>query len=451
MFILIKFFFDIIFILLSYVTAYLIKFNLLNLSGLLLLPFSYYWNYLLIVSIIYLLSFYFWGLYKSKRGFFLYVDEFIGVLFSVFTAWIALIVFTFFRGEYEFARPIILRSFPLSFLFILISREIILRLEIIARAKGYGAKKASVIGSGELAKSVADKIKQHPSYGFYFVGFINGEAEDTLGNLENLEKIIDENNIKALYVTDKTISREKLAHIAALCDEKDLELGTIPDVFQILTTSPSVEDIDGMPIVKLKHTRFTYFNRLLKRAFDFLLSLFGIIVFSLPIFIFVFLVKFLSPGAPSIYAQDRVGLHGKIFKLYKLRTMIPDAEKRTGPVFATEDDTRKTPIGKILRSTNLDELPQLFNILKGDMSFVGPRPERPVFVEQFKSFIPKYMDRHQIRPGLAGWAQLHGGYNMPTEEKIKYDLYYIENWSFLLDIKIIIRYILIAFTFQRRN
>jgi lipopolysaccharide/colanic/teichoic acid biosynthesis glycosyltransferase len=131
--------------------------------------------------------------------------------------------------------------------------------------------------------------------------------------------------------------------------------------------------------------------------------------------------------------------------------MVPDAEKYTGPVLAAINDPRKTLLGRFLRATNLDELPQLFNILKGDMSFVGPRPERPIFVEEFKGIIPKYMERHNIRPGLAGWAQLQGGYHMPAEEKIKYDLYYVENWSFLLDIKILLKYVQIAFTFQRRN
>jgi exopolysaccharide biosynthesis polyprenyl glycosylphosphotransferase len=326
-----------------------------------------------------------------------------------------------------------------------------MRIELQARARGYGSKRAAIIGSDELARSVAQRIKQHPSYGVNFVGYINGSGQEVLGSINDLDRLIHDHKIQVLYVADKRFTREKLAELAAFCDKKGISLGTIPDVFEILTTSPMIEDIEGMPIVSLKQTRFTPVNRFLKRAFDILLSLFGIILFSIPMIIIFPLIKFTSPGGPAVYKQERVGRDGRVFNLFKFRTMVPDAEKETGAVLASEDDPRKTLFGKILRATNLDELPQLFNILKGDMSFVGPRPERPVFVEEFKQLIPKYMERHNIRPGLAGWAQLHGGYHMPAGEKIKYDLYYIENWSFLFDLKIILKYIQIAFTFQRRN
>lgn len=451
MFILARILLDTFIISFSYMVSYLAKFNLLSTQGILSFPFNQYATYLVSIIIIYLVAFYLLNMYKPKKGFLLYIDEFLGVFSAVSLAWAFLIVITFIRGEYEFSRPIILLSLPITLFLVLVEREIILRMEILARSKGFGSKRATIIGTGELAQAVAQKINAHPSYGVHFIGFIGDKNENVLGTINDLESIVKKHNIQILYIADKSYKNDQLVDLAAFCDEKDLKLGTIPDVFQILTTSPSVEDIEGLPIVSLKHTHFTPFNRFMKRTFDLLLVLFGIIVFSIPMVIVSILIKITSPGGSAIYSQERVGRKNEVFKLYKFRTMIPEAEKHTGPVLATEDDPRKTLIGKFLRASKLDELPQLFNILKGDMSFVGPRPERPAFVEEFKQLIPKYMERHRIRPGIAGWAQLHGGYNMPAEEKIKYDLYYIENWSFLLDLKIILKCIHIAFTFQRRN
>ena len=451
MFISVRFLSDALVILVSYVFAYSIRFQNFSINSLVSFPYFQYSQYLIGLVAVYLISLYFLGMYKTRKGFLVEIDELLGIFFSITTAWIALIVATFLKGEYEFSRHIIIISWPISIFLMAFSREIVLAVELGFRRKGFGSKRAAIFGSSDLAFAVAEKIKQHPSYGIKFVGFIGDSKENCLGNAADLPNIVSKNKIQAIYVADKNITRDQLAELASFCDEKGLSLGTIPDVFQILTTSPAVEDIEGLPIVSLKQTLFTPLNRVIKRTFDIAGSIFGLIVFSVPFIVIFILVKVFSPGGPAIYSQERVGRRGKVFKLYKFRTMIPDAEAKTGPVLATGDDERKTLVGRVLRSTNLDELPQLINILKGDMSFVGPRPERPVFVEEFKQIIPKYMERHKIKPGLAGWAQLHGGYHMPAEEKIKYDLYYIENWSFLLDIKIILKYIQIAFTFQRKN
>lgn len=451
MFLAVRLITDIILIQLSFISAYLIKFGSFDLSGFVSFNYAAYFNYLAGITLVYLISFLLFGMYKARKGFLIEIDALIGAFTSVTVAWGILIIITFLRGEYEHSRGLILLSWPISFLLLAISRQVILKFELLARSKGYGARRAAIIGTSELARAVAQKIKDHPSYGVNFVGFIGDKGGEYLGKLIDINRIVDQSRIDILYITDKSIGREKLTELAEFCAQRGISLGTIPDVFEILTTSPSVEDIDGLPIISLKETRFTLLNRFLKRTFDIILSFFGIIIFAIPMIIIVILVRLTSPGGPPIYKQERVGRAGNTFDLYKFRTMIPDAEKETGAVLAAEDDPRKTPFGKFLRATNLDELPQLFNILKGDMSFVGPRPERPVFVEEFKQMIPKYMERHKIKPGLAGWAQLHGGYSMPAEEKIKYDLYYIENWSFLLDIKIILKYIQIAFTFQRKN
>jgi exopolysaccharide biosynthesis polyprenyl glycosylphosphotransferase len=340
----------------------------------------------------------------------------------------------------------------LALILIIVARQVILRIEIWARAKGYGARRCVIIGDSALARSLEGKIKEHPSYGIHFVGFIGKSGDKVLGNIDQLGKIIDKYKIHSVFVADPSISREVLTELADLCDQKEVSLGSLPDIFQILTTSPSVEDIEGFPMVGFRRVKLTPFNRFIKRVFDILSALAGILVFSIPMLVIALMIKATSPKGPVVYVQKRVGIKGKIFRLYKFRTMIPDAEKVSGPVLATEDDPRKTPFGALLRSTNLDELPQLFNILKGDMSFVGPRPERPIFVSKFKEIVPKYMERHRIKPAIAGWAQLQaGGYDMPPEEKLKYDLYYIENWSLMLDIKIMLKCAQIAFTRRRAN
>lgn len=450
MFVAIKLFIDASLILMSYLAAYDIKFRQ-SLSGLMNFPWNQYGWYLFGIIGVYLICLNFYGMYKERKGILIEIDEFLGGIFSVVSAWALIIVLTFIKGEYIYSRPVIIMSLPVSLIAITVMRQIILRIEMFARAKGYAGKKAVIIGSGKYAESVANKIKNHPSYGVFFVGFVGGEGPDNLGDLDDLEKIIDDNRIKAVYVADPELTRDNLARLANICDNKNISLGTMPDIFQILTTSPTVEDIEGIPVVNLKKIKLTPLNRLVKRWFDIFVALFGLAVFLIPMGIIAVMIKITSPG-PVIYVQRRVGKGGKFFRLYKFRTMVHKAEKGMGAVLATEDDPRKTSFGKFLRSTNLDELPQLFNIIKGDMSFVGPRPERPKFVSRFKDDIPNYMERHSVKAGLAGWAQMQdGGYDMPAEEKLKYDLFYMENWSLLLDIKIILKCAEIAFTRKRIN
>jgi exopolysaccharide biosynthesis polyprenyl glycosylphosphotransferase len=451
MFIVLRVIVDILAVIISFVFTCMAQLKIYNLNALAGFPLHQYVPVLWVSIFVYLLSLYFMKMYETRKGFLLYIDELIGCFLSVSLAWIVLVLLTFLRVDFEPARPLILVNWPPSFLFFAITREVLLRMEILARAKGYGMKNAAIIGTEELAKSLADRIKSHPAYGVRFVGFIGTGENAKLGSLSDLVAIVAREAIQVLYVADKAISRAGLAQLAAFCDKNGITLGTVPDVFEILSASPSVQEVDAMPIVTLKQVRFTLLNRFIKRTFDIFLALFGLLIFAVPMVIISFLTHLTSPGGPAIYRQERVGRGGRLFELYKFRTMIPDAEAKTGPVLATADDPRKTPFGRFLRATNLDELPQLFNILKGEMSFVGPRPERPMFVEEYKEIIPKYMERHNIRPGLAGWAQLLGGYHLPAEEKIKYDLYYIENWSFLLDIKIILKYLQVAFSFQREN
>ena len=443
---------DALLLVVSYVAAYQLRFGNFYFSNILSSPVRQYAGYLVYIVFLSAAVFYFGGMYKTRRGIFVELDEFMASTISVTAAFVLVILPTIFYREYEYSRGIIALSWIIALVLIIAARQIVLRLEIWARAKGYGARRCVIIGISDLARSLEGKINEHPSYGIHFVGFIGESGDKVLGKIDDLEKIIDKYRIQSVFVADPTISRDVLTDLADLCDQKEVSLGSLPDIFQILTTSPSVEDIEGFPMVGFRRVKLTPFNRFIKRFFDVCSALAGILIFSIPMLVIAFMIKITSPKGPVIYVQKRVGLKGTVFKLYKFRTMIHDAEKISGPVLATEDDPRKTPFGAFLRSTNLDELPQLFNILKGDMSFVGPRPERPIFVSKFKEIVPKYMERHRIKPAIAGWAQLQaGGYDMPPEEKLKYDLYYIENWSLMLDIKIMLKCAQIAFTRRRTN
>jgi Undecaprenyl-phosphate glucose phosphotransferase len=215
-----------------------------------------------------------------------------------------------------------------------------------------------------------------------------------------------------------------------------VDVKVVPDLLQVIALRARLEDLDGVPVINVNDVPLRGFNSVLKRAIDVVMSGVGLIALAIPLGLIALLVKITSRG-PAFYQQERMGLDGRSFTILKFRSMQDDAELDTGPIWARQDDPRVTALGRFLRRSNLDELPQLWNVLRGDMSIVGPRPERPHFVEQFKHRIPQYMLRHKVKAGLTGWAQVNGWRgNTPLEKRIEYDLYYIENWSVRLDLKI---------------
>jgi Undecaprenyl-phosphate glucose phosphotransferase len=217
-----------------------------------------------------------------------------------------------------------------------------------------------------------------------------------------------------------------------------VDVKVVPDLLQVIALRARLEDLDGVPVININDVPLTGFNAIVKRIIDIAISMVALIGMALPLGIIAALIKMSSRG-DVFYRQQRMGLDGKPFMIYKFRSMYDDAEAETGPVFASEQDPRRTPLGKLLRRSNVDELPQLWNVLRGDMSIVGPRPERPLFVAQFKDKIPQYMLRHKVKAGITGWAQVNGWRgNTSIEKRIEYDLYYIENWSLRLDLKILI-------------
>ena len=314
------------------------------------------------------------------------------------------------------------------------------------RRKGYNLKHILLVGYSRAAEEYIDRIKSNPQWGYEVCGILDDNVErymeykgvKVIGCCDDLIYILPSNELDEIAITLGLSEYSKLEHIVAECEKSGVHTKFIPDYNNIIPTKPYTEDLMGLPVINIRHVPLTNtFNALIKRVVDICGSLFAIVLFSPIMLVTAILIKLTSPG-PLIYKQERVGLHNKTFKMYKFRSMEVQDPAKEKKGWTVKKDPRVTPIGRFIRCTSIDELPQLFNILKGDMSLVGPRPERPFFVEKFREEIPRYMVKHQGRPGLTGWAQING-YRGDTSirKRIEHDLYYIENWTLGFDIKII--------------
>ena len=310
---------------------------------------------------------------------------------------------------------------------------------------GIGLRRVLIAGTGDLARHVADRFLQHGEFGYQLVGFIDDTTDDDhlgyrgmplLGTLAEAEDIITREHIDQLYVALPLDQHVKMLGLIEVANRECIDVKVIPDFLQFVTLRARLEDLDGIPLINVNDIPLQGFNSVVKRTIDISCATAALIVLSVPLAVIAVAVRVTSPG-PVFYRQERMGLDGRPFMVLKLRSMFNDAERDTGPIWARDNDPRRTPVGRLLRRFSLDELPQLWNVLMGDMSLVGPRPERPFFVEQFKGRVPQYMLRHKVKAGMTGWAQVNGWRgNTSIEKRIEYDLYYIENWSVGLDFKI---------------
>ena len=313
------------------------------------------------------------------------------------------------------------------------------------RAKGYNQKHIILVGYSRAAEGYIDRVLANPEWGYRVRGILDDHKPwgydyrgiKVIGTMKDLKPILDMNRLDEIAITLSLKEYGGLEQIVAVCEKSGVHTKFIPDYNNIIPTIPYMEDLQGLPVIHIRHVPLTsVFNATIKRMVDICGALFGIILFSPLMLLTAALIKLTSPG-PIIYSQERIGLHNRPFKMFKFRSMEVQDPNKEKNQWTTPHDPRVTPVGRFIRKTSIDEMPQFFNILIGDMSLVGPRPERPLFVEKFKEEIPRYMIKHQVRPGLTGWAQVNG-YRGDTSitKRIEHDLYYIENWSLGFDFKI---------------
>ena len=366
---------------------------------------------------------------------------------------IGLLIFTLvlFMGSknyymYHFSRKLVFIFYGIDIFLTILERNVIRYILRLMRAKGYNQKHILLIGYSRAAESYIDRVLANPEWGYNIRGILDDNMErgfeykgiKVIGTIENLELILEMNVLDEIAITLSIKEYERLERIVNDCERSGVHTKFIPDYNHVIPTVPHIEDLQGLPIINIRYVPLTLLHRALsKRIVDIIGSLVGIILFS-PIMLVVAILIKLSDKGPIIFAQERVGLHNKLFKMYKFRSMAVEPPQKEAKKWTTKNDPRVTAIGRFIRKTSLDELPQFFNIFIGDMSLVGPRPERPFYVEKFRDEIPHYMIKHQVRPGLTGWAQVNG-YRGDTsiEKRIDHDLYYIENWSMGFDFKIL--------------
>ncbi len=442
---------------LAFAMAYAIRFE----SGLIPVtkgqpPFQQYLLVMPFVALLVPLAYHFQGIYRLRRGrsrvddfFAVLVGSIFGVVFGVVAT---LYVQAYYvsetmkaRGAFEVSQLVWGIFLAVNVVFTYSSREAVRELLERRWRAGIGLKRVLIAGAGDLGRMVADRILQNQELGFQVVGFIDDRAGGDhigyrglplLGTLGDVDEICQRERVDQLYVALSSEEHPKLLELIQATNRQCIDVKVVPDLLQYIALRARLEDLEGLPIININDVPLQGFNAVVKRVIDVAFASAALLVMAVPFGIIALLIKRASPG-PVLYVQERMGLDGKAFTVYKFRSMHTDAEADTGPVWARENDPRATRIGRLLRRYDLDELPQFWNVFRGDMSIVGPRPERPYFVEQFKHRIPQYMLRHKVKAGITGWAQVNGWRgNTSLEKRIEYDLYYIENWSVSLDLKI---------------
>ena len=442
---------DAVVVIVSYAFAWWLKFS----SGFVdkeigVLSFEFYMRALILIVPLYILLYYAFNLYTPKR-----VQgrrlEFSNIVLANTVGLLILMAGFFLALSYSeqlknFSRSMFIYFFMINIILEEIERLMIRAFLLSIRKNGYNQKHILLVGYSKAAEQYIDRIKQNPQWGYNIRGILDDniargtmyKGVKVIGSVGNLSYILPENKLDEIAITLGLEEYYKLEKIVAECEKSGVHTKFIPDYGNIIPTRPYTEDLLGLPVINIRYVPLSNtFNALIKRLTDIIGSIICIIIFSPIMLTSAVLVKMTSKG-PLIFKQERVGLHNKPFQMYKFRTMYVQTEEEEKKGWTQKNDPRVTSVGRFLRKTSLDEFPQLFNVLKGDMSLVGPRPERPQYVEKFREEIPRYMIKHQVRPGMTGWAQVNG-YRGDTSirKRIEHDLYYIENWTLGLDIKIL--------------
>ena len=437
---------DALVIFISYLIAYLIMYY--NDDAILALSAQVYFSALVIIIPGFLILYEFFELYTPKR-----ISGRRSEIENIFKAnSIGFLIFTltlYLGGKnmnmHHFSRRLVIIFYILTNVLMVFERSFIRSFLMSIRTKGYNQKHILLIGYSRAAEGYIDRVKQNPEWGYNIRGILDDHKErgycyngvKVIGTIANLHMILEMNVLDEIAITLSIKEYEHLEAIVNDCEKSGVHTKFIPDYNNFIPTIPYIEDLQGLPVINIRHVPLTELhNAYIKRIVDIFGALFGIILFSPVMLITAILVK-LTDGGPIIYSQERVGLHNKPFKMYKFRSMSVQKPSEEKSKWTTPNDPRVTAVGRFIRKTSIDETPQFFNVLKGNMSLVGPRPERPFYVEKFREEIPHYMIKHQVRPGLTGWAQVNGFRgDTSIQKRIDHDLYYIENWTLGFDFKI---------------
>lgn len=436
----------------AYFAAWFLRFELQVLPLTKGLPdFDRYLKILPIVLLTWPVIFYFHGLYQARRDR-SRVDEALTIMLAVvFGTFLLSALHAWYRPFeaeqlFTYSRAFIGLFATTDLLLVVAVRVLIRHVLQQRRLRGEGLQRILIVGAGNLGREIAYKLQAHRELGFELVGYLDDDPgklgnqyqdATVLGTLKDVEAVIARENVDQVYIALPLEAHKRMMTVFEQVGRHCVEVKLVPDVLQFATLKSSLEDLDGMPVINLSQVPLQGWSSFAKRAIDVALSAAGILVL-LPFLPILAVLIWLEDRGPIFYCQERMGLDGKSFMIWKFRSMRVDAESSTGPVWAIRGDSRRTVLGTFLRQWSIDELPQLWNVLKGEMSLIGPRPERPTFVHEFKHKIPDYMLRHRVKAGITGWAQVHGWRgNTSIKKRLQYDLYYIQNWSLSLDLKIL--------------
>lgn len=394
------------------------------------LPAKTYFSALFLIIPGYLLLYSIFQLYMPRRVK-NYRKELMDIIRANGIGFMIFILALYFIKQEHFSRQMLCIFFFINISLEFASRYLIRTILWKMRKQGLNQKHILMIGESQMAEQYMDRLRENPKWGYQVFAHLKDE--------EKLERILEGNELDEVVIALRAEDYGKLERIVDVCEKAGVHTKMIPDFGNVISTRPYIEDVQGIPVIHVRRVPLNIMrNRAAKRAVDLIGATVAIILFS-PVMLLTVLVVALTEEGSVIYRQERVGLHNQVFYMYKFRSMIMQDEEKEKAEWSTRNDPRITPVGKLIRRTSIDELPQLFNVLKGEMSLVGPRPERPQFVQKFRDEIPRYMVKHQVRPGMTGWAQING-YRGDTsiEKRIEYDLYYIENWTMVFDMKILI-------------
>ena len=412
-------------------------------------PIIAYWSILLLHTASVVVAFAFSGLYRQVRSL-ARVEEFLGIFVSSTVATLMGVALDslFLKNsptELDYSRGMVFYGWVLTILFVTVSRVMHGQVRARLRRRGWGRDRVLVVGTGEVGRMIVQKIQSNPGLGYEVVGMVsvNGQISSpmpapVMGEASSLAAIISEHQVEEVIIGLPEATHQEILALICECERGKVTIKVYPDVFQIMASQVSIGDLGGVPLLTVRDIALRGWRRSAKRAMDAAGGAFLLVLLSPLMMLMAVLIKLDSRG-PVFYAQERMGLDAQSFRMLKFRSMRTDAESG-GPGWTVKDDPRVTRLGRLIRQINIDELPQLINVILGEMSLVGPRPERPFYVEQFRRSIPRYMDRHWEKAGMTGWAQANGlRGDTSISERTKYDLWYIENWSLLLDIRIIVR------------